>query len=73
MKKLGKKVHEMLETIEAYSCSCDGGCSAYCYTCACANQGGDPAERYSTIANPYNNSRIGTSNLLTAYVSSSGL
>lgn len=30
MKKLGKKVHKSMETIEAYACRC--GCS-----CSCAN------------------------------------
>lgn len=32
MRKLGKKEHEMLETVEAYcTCNCDTSCECTCY------------------------------------------
>ncbi|OPX43733.1 hypothetical protein CLHUN_24530 [Ruminiclostridium hungatei] len=35
MRKLGKKAHEMLESVEAY-CTCSSGCNVSCScTCIC--------------------------------------
>jgi putative bacteriocin precursor len=34
MRKLGKKVHEMVETVEAY-CSCTNGCNVGSCSCSC--------------------------------------
>lgn len=48
MKKLGKKMHQMVETIESYTCACSGLAKCDC-SCSCT----DAATSVSNYSSPH--------------------
>lgn len=49
MKKLGKKIQVLNETIQAYACACPG-CVSDCLTCGAIGAYADYASSYNTTA-----------------------
>ncbi len=55
MKKLGKKIHNNMETIEAYACGCSNCSSCSCNYAVCGNNTSSMANIYTSNSNNADN------------------